>query len=99
LLNINYRQTDFAMQHIKMMLVTNLHFSSMTQRSSMMETTCSSCWWVVSVFASHQRFCAVKTNLCVRYTNIAGPTRGVYKRYIVPGPVKCWGPRGWMNSR
>jgi len=39
LLNINYRQIDFAMQQIKIMLFTNLHFSLMTQRSWMMETT------------------------------------------------------------
>jgi len=43
-----------------LMLFTNLHFSSIIQRSCM-ETKCSSCPWIVSVFASHQYcFCVVK---------------------------------------
>jgi len=37
-----------------LILFTNLHFFSIIQRSSMVETDCSSCSWVVSVFASHQ---------------------------------------------
>ena len=44
-----------------LMLFTNLHFSSIIQRSWMVETECISCLWVVSVFASHQYcFCVVK---------------------------------------
>jgi len=44
-----------------LMLFTNLHVSSIIQRSCMVETECSSCSWVVSVFASHQYcFCVVK---------------------------------------
>ena len=44
-----------------LMLFTNLHFSSIILRSCMVETECSSCSWVVSVFASHQYyFCVVK---------------------------------------
>ena len=43
-----------------LMLVTNLHFSSIIQHSCM-ETKCSSCPWTVSVFVSHQYcFCVVK---------------------------------------
>jgi len=48
------------MQHTKIILFTNLQFSSITQRFCMMETNCSSCWWIVLGFASHQRFCVVK---------------------------------------
>jgi len=58
-----------------MMLFTNLHFSSITQRSCMKKTNCSSCWCIILVFASHQRFCVVK-NMCVRFKNQAGSTRG-----------------------
>jgi len=44
-----------------LMLFTNLHFSSIIQRSCMVETECSSCSWVASVFTSHQYcFCVVK---------------------------------------
>ena len=44
-----------------LMLFTNLHFSSIIQRSCMIETKCSSCMWIVSKFASHQYcFCIVK---------------------------------------
>ena len=44
-----------------LMLFTNLHFSSIIQRSCIVETKCRSCPWVVSVFASHQYyFCVVK---------------------------------------
>jgi len=44
-----------------LMLFTNLHFFSIIQRSCMMENKCSSSWWIVLVFASHQYcFCAVK---------------------------------------
>ena len=45
----------------RLVLFTNLHFSSIIQRFCMVETECSSCSWVVSVFASHQYcFCVVK---------------------------------------
>jgi len=40
------------------MLFTDLHFTSIIQRSCMMETKCSCRWWIVSVFASHQ-YCFV----------------------------------------
>jgi len=44
-----------------LMFFTNLHFSSIIQRSCMMENKCNSCWWIVSLFASHQYcFCVVK---------------------------------------
>jgi len=44
-----------------LMLFRNLHFSSFIQHSCMVETECSSCSWVISVFASHQYcFCVVK---------------------------------------
>jgi len=43
-------------------LFANLRFSSIIQRSFMLETKYSSCPWFVSVFASHQHwFCVVKT--------------------------------------
>jgi len=52
-----------------LMLFTNLHFSSIIQHSCMMETNCSSCWRIVSVFASHQYcFCVAKMNpVCIVY--------------------------------
>ena len=55
-----------------LMLSTNLHFSSIMQRSCMIENKCSS-WWIVSVFASNQHcFCVVKRkNVCAMYTNQA----------------------------
>ena len=49
-----------------LMLFTNLHFSSIIQSSCMMETSCSSCWCIVSVFTSHQYcFCVVKEKMYV----------------------------------
>ena len=43
-----------------LMLFTNLHFSSIIQRSCMVETECNSCSWVGSVFTSHQYcFCVL----------------------------------------
>jgi len=43
-----------------LMLFTDLHFSSIIQHSCT-ENNCSSCWWTVSEFASHQYcFCVVK---------------------------------------
>ena len=53
-----------------LMLFTNLHFSSIIQRSCMVETECSSCSWVVSVFASHQFYCCVVKicGHCLLYT-------------------------------
>jgi len=27
------------------------------------------------------------------------PTRRGYKRYIIPGPGRCWGPGGWKCAR
>ena len=54
-----------------LMLFTNLHFSSIIQRSSIVETECSSCSWIVSVFASDQYcFCVVKIcGHCVHTTH------------------------------
>ena len=51
----------FSFDYFKcVMLFTNLH-SSIIQCSCMMVTKCSSCWWIVSVFASHLYcFCIVK---------------------------------------
>ena len=44
-----------------LMLFTNFHFSSIIQRSCMVETKCSSCLGIASVFASHQYcFCVVR---------------------------------------
>ena len=62
-----------------LMLCTNLHFSSIIQRSCMVEAERSSCSWVVSVVASHQFcFCVVK---------ICGHT--VYTPSIKKSK-KCW---------
>ena len=46
-----------------LMLFTNLHFSSIIQRSCMVENECSSCSWVVSIFASHQ-YCFCVVTIC-----------------------------------
>ena len=56
-----------------LMLSTNLHFSSIIQSPCMMATNCSSCWCIVSVFASNQCcFCVVKRkNVCAMYINQA----------------------------
>jgi len=56
----------FLFDHFKcLMLFTKLHFSSITQRSCMMETKCCSCSWIISAFASHQYcFCVVK-KMCI----------------------------------
>ena len=46
-----------------LILFTNLHFSSIIQRSCVVDTECSSCSWVVSVFASHQ-YCLCVVKIC-----------------------------------
>jgi len=53
---------SFSFDRFKcLMLFTNLHFSSIIQRSCMVETKYSSCLQIVSVFVSHQYcFCIVK---------------------------------------
>jgi len=67
-----------------LMPFTNLHFPSIIQRSCMIETKCSSFWWIVSVFASHQYcFCVVK-----RWTpNVYDPS--IHKER---NAVKCFAP-------
>ena len=67
---------------------TNLHFSSIIQRSCMVETKCSSCSWVVSEFTSHQYcFCVVKYVDTVYTTSIKS---------------KCWerscSSQGWTRT-
>jgi len=71
-----------------LMLFTNLHFSSIIQSSGMMETNCSSCWCIVSVFATHQFcFCAAKIkNVCAMYTNQTHKKR-CCKMF---GSSQCW---------
>ena len=65
------------------MLFTNLHFSSIIQRSCMMEAKCSSSWWIVSVFASPQYyFCVVKKCVGCVYT------RSIQKEML----LKCFAP-------
>jgi len=55
-----------------LMLFTNLHFSSIIQRSCMMETNkCSSCWWIVLVFVSHQHYFCVVKNVCEMFAHRA----------------------------
>jgi len=54
-----------------LMLFTNLRFSSTVQSSCMMETNCSSCWCMISVFVSHHCcFCVIcsskKKKMCVQ---------------------------------
>ena len=66
-----------------LMLFTNLHFSSIIQSSYMVETECSSCSWVVSVFASHQYCFCVAKYVDTVYT----PSK---KKYEVLG--KCFAP-------
>ena len=56
-------QPTFLFDRFKcLMLFTNLHFSSIIQRSCMVESECS-CSWVVSIFASHQ-YCFCVVNIC-----------------------------------
>ena len=76
----------FLFDHFKCpMLFTNLHFSSIIQRSCMVETECSSCSWVVSMFASNQYcFCVVK--ICGHCVH----TKHKEKKYEVLG--KCFAP-------
>ena len=72
-----------------LMLFTNLHLSSIIQRSCMVETECSSCSWVVSVFASHQYcFCVVK---------ICGPCVHTKHKKVSSGKVFC-SSQGWTRT-
>jgi len=50
------------------MLFTNLHFSSIIQRSCMMATNCNSCWCIVPGLTSHQYILLLcsKKILCVQ---------------------------------
>ena len=60
-------------------LFINLHFSSIIQRSSTMETKCSGCPWIASVFACQKYcFCVVK-NMWTMCTHQAEKRK------------KCWG--------
>jgi len=72
-----------------LMLFTNLHFSLIIQRSCM-ETKCSSCPWIVSVFASHQHcFCVVK--ICVHCVHTK------HKKVRSAGEVFC-SSQGWTRT-
>ena len=45
---------------------TDIHFSLIIKSSCVMETNCSSCWWIVFLFASHQYcLCVDKKWMCI----------------------------------
>jgi len=74
-----------------LMIFTNLHFSSIVQRFCMVDTECSSCSWVVSVFASHQYcFCVVK--ICGHCVH----TKHKEKKVRSAGKVFC-SSQGWTR--
>ena len=73
-----------------LMLFANLHFSSIIQRSCMVETKRSSWPWIVSVFASHQYcFCHF------RVVKICGHTK--HKKVRSGGKVFC-ASQGWTRT-
>ena len=77
-----------------LMLFTNLHFSSIIQRSCMLETKCINCPWIVSVFASHQYcFCVVK--ICGHCAVVVVHT----KHKIVRSTVQVFcSSQGWTRT-
>ena len=76
-----------------LMLFTNLHFSMIIQRSCMVETECSSCSWVVSVFGSHQ-FCFCVVKIC-GYCVCRLHTK--HKKVRNAGKVFC-SSQGWTRT-
>jgi len=91
LYDAHFHSTFLFVRFKCVMRSTNLHFSLIIQSSCMMETNCSSCWCIVSVFACRQYcFCVVnRKNVCAMYTNQP------YKKHEVL--LKCFAPLsvGW----
>ena len=82
--------SNFLFDRFKCLLLpTNLHFSSIIQRS-FMETKCCSCPWIVSVYASHQYcFCVVK--ICGHCVHTK------HKKVRSAGNVSC-SSQGWTHT-
>ena len=74
-----------------LMLFANLHFSSIIQCSCMVETECSSCSWVVSVFASHH-FCFCVVKICGHCVHTKHK-----KKVRSAGKVFC-SSQGWTST-